>query len=80
MDSINDLFEWGSNQIDYVLYVVMFVMILFFAFKRAWIALISTIVGLAFLAIFVTEPVILIRLAEWLAGKLSVLDFQKEEV
>lgn len=72
MEDLQSVFDWGSAQIEFVLFIVMFIMLLFFAFKRAWIALISTIVGLAVLAIFVANPVILITLAEWLARRLSM--------
>lgn len=75
MDSLQSVFDWGSTQIEFALFLVMFVMLLFFAFKRAWIALISTIVGLAFLAIFVADPIILIKLSEWLASKVSTFSY-----
>lgn len=72
INSLRNLFKWGSTQIEYALFLIMFIMIIFFAFKRAWIALISTIIGLAILAIFVANPVMLIKLAEWVARELTI--------
>lgn len=68
---LDKLTNWGGAQLDAVLYIIMFVLLIYFAFKRAWIMLFTTILALAFIAVFVSDPIMLIKLAEWLAQKLK---------
>lgn len=68
---LDKLTNWGGAQLDAVLYIIMFVLLIYFAFKRAWIMLFTTILALAFIAVFVSDPTMLIKLAEWLAQKLK---------
>lgn len=71
MNTLDNLLTWGETQLEIILFTVLIITLLFTAFKRAWIAMIGTLVTLAFIAIFVTEPTMLISLAEWVAGKLK---------
>lgn len=72
MDTINKIVLWGSTQLEIILFMVLFITLLVTAFRRAWIAMITTVVVLSFFAIFVSKPMVLVDLAEWLASKLSI--------
>lgn len=63
--------SWGEKQIEYALFLFMFIVLIFLAFKRAWILLIGTIIALAVFAALIYEPTMLIKLAEWLAYRLK---------
>lgn len=63
--------SWGTVQLRYVLYLVMFAIIAIFIFKRQWLMLLWMMLALVFLAAFVNDPYLLIRLPQWLAKKLS---------
>lgn len=66
MDFSNGL-EWASTQAKYILFIALFVVLIVTAYKRAWIAMIGVILGLAFVAIFIINPETIITLSEWLA-------------
>ncbi len=70
--SLQGVFEWIKEQAQYGLFIALIVLILVCAVKRAWIAMIGSLVGLAFVGIFLLNPDIINTLAEWLGGKLSI--------
>lgn len=69
---LSELFSWFQDQIKYALFLVLFILMIVTAFKRAWIALIGVIIGLSFLAIFIVNPEMLISLGSWLSEKLRL--------
>ncbi|MEC1158702.1 TcpD family membrane protein [Cytobacillus horneckiae] len=69
---VQGLFEWLQQQAQYVLFIVLIVIILVTGAKRAWIAMIASIIGLAFIGIFILNPDIISSLAEWLNSKLNI--------
>lgn len=62
---------WGETQLFYILYLIMFVIIAVLAFKRAWLLLFGALLALAFIAIFVNDPYVLVKLSQWLAQKIN---------
>ncbi|MEN1969687.1 hypothetical protein WMZ97_16615 [Lentibacillus sp. N15] len=67
-----EFFSWAQDQIKYALFLVLFVLLIITAFKRAWIALIGVLIGLSFLAIFIVNPDMLINLGQWFSSKLRL--------
>jgi uncharacterized membrane protein len=70
--SLQGLFEWIKEQAQYGLFIALIILILVCAVKRAWIAMIGSLIGLAFVGIFVLNPNLINTLAEWLSGKLNI--------
>lgn len=70
--SLQGVFEWLQQQAQYGLFIALIILILVTAVKRAWIAMIGSLIGLAFVGIFLLNPNIINTLAEWLSSKLSI--------
>lgn len=70
--SLQGVFEWLQQQAQYGLFIALIILILVTAVKRAWIAMIGSLIGLAFVGIFLLNPDIINTLAEWLSSKLSI--------
>lgn len=69
--SIEGVYEWFAEQVKYALFLVLLVLLIVTAFKRAWIAMVGVIVGLTFIAIFIIDPDVIITLGTWLTEKLD---------
>lgn len=69
---LEEVFNWIKEQAGYVLMIVLIIVILVTAAKRAWIALMGAIVGLAFVGIFIVNPTVIVDLAEWFGDKLRI--------
>ncbi|WP_067729896.1 hypothetical protein [Oceanobacillus damuensis] len=70
--SIGPLWEWFSVEVKYVLFFAMAILLIVCIVKRAWILLAVSIIGLAFIAIFVINPETILTLAEWMSNKLNI--------
>lgn len=70
--SLQGVFEWIKEQAQYGLFIALIVLILVTAVKRAWIAMIGSLLGLAFVGIFILNPDVINTLATWLGGKLDI--------
>lgn len=70
--SLQGIFQWLQTQAQYALFIVLILLILVFAAKRAWIAMIGAIVGLAGVGIFILNPDIISEMATWLGDKLNM--------
>ena len=70
--SLSSLFEWGQEQVKYLLFIVAFVALIITAYKRAWITMIGVIIGLAVISIFIVNPDILVDIGSWLSDLLSL--------
>ena len=70
--SLEGLFTWFSQEIKWALFIVLFVALIVTAFKRAWIAMVGVVIGLAFIGIFIIQPDILINISEFIAEKLNL--------
>lgn len=70
--SLQGLFTWMQTQAQYALFIVLLIVILYFAAKRAWIGMIGAIFGLALVGIFIIKPDVIKSLAEWLGQKLNL--------
>lgn len=70
--TLADLFDWFKEQVGYVLFFAMIVVLLVSAFRQAWIAMIGSLVGIAFIGVFVFDPDIIRNVSEWLAGKIKL--------
>lgn len=69
---LEEIFNWVKEQAGYVLMIVLIIVILVTAAKRAWIAMMGAIVGLAFVGIFIVNPTVIVDLAEWFGSKLNI--------
>ena len=69
---ISGLYTWFSGQVVWALYIVLLVLLIVTAFKRAWIAMIGVILGMAVIGMLVVNPEIIKALATWLAEKISL--------
>jgi hypothetical protein len=69
---LEELFNWVKEQAGYVLMMVLIVVILITAAKRAWIAMIGALIGIAFVGIFIVNPTVIVDLSEWFGEKLSL--------
>ena len=69
---LEELFNWVKEQAGYVLMMVLIVVILVTAAKRAWIAMIGALIGIAFVGIFIVNPNVIVDLSEWFGEKLSL--------
>lgn len=69
---LDQLFAWGQQQMRYILFLGLFIALVVTAFKRAWIAMIGVIIGLAFVAIFIVQPDMIVRLGQWVANTLRL--------
>ncbi|OZU89032.1 hypothetical protein CIL03_08420 [Virgibacillus indicus] len=70
--SISSLWDWFSTEIRYVLFFAMAILMIVCIVKRAWIMLVVSIIGLAFIGIFIINPDTILSLAEWLGNKLNL--------
>lgn len=70
--SISSLWDWFATEIRYVLFFAMAILMIVCIVKRAWIMLVVSILGLAFIGIFIIQPDTILSLAEWLGDKLNL--------
>lgn len=70
--SLQGVFQWLQTQAQYALFIVLIILILYFAAKRAWIGMIGSIIGLALVGIFILNPDIISDMATWLGDKLNM--------
>lgn len=70
--SLQGFFTWIQQQAQYGLFIVLIILILVFAAKRAWIAMVGAIIGLAGVGIFILNPDVISDLALWLGDKLNI--------
>lgn len=64
--SLQSLFEWGQEQSKYALFIILFILLAVLGFRRAWLAMIATIIGLAFIGIFIVKPDTMIAIGQWI--------------
>ena len=69
---LDDLLSWGQGQLKIILSIILIITLFVTAFRRAWLAMVGTILAMAFLAMFVSDTTLLIDLAEWFAKKLKL--------
>lgn len=69
---LGSLFDWFQEQVKYVLFFALLVALIYTAFQRAWIAMVGVIVGLAFIAIFIIQPEMIVDLGTWLSEKVRL--------
>ena len=69
--SIQGVFEWFSGEAKWAIFITLIVLLIVTGFKRAWIAMIGVLAGLAVIAMFIVKPDLIITLAEWLTGLLK---------
>lgn len=69
---LEGVFVWVMEQARYLLFIALIGIILYTAFKRAWIAMAGALLGLAFVGIFIINPEILIGISEWFTTRLNL--------
>lgn len=70
--SLNAFQDWFMNQVKIFITIVLIVLLFVTAYKRAWVAMIGVIIGLAVLGIFIVDPQAITNLSEWLAEKIGM--------
>lgn len=70
--SLQGVFEWIKQQAQYGLFILLIIVVLYCAAKRAWIAMIGAIIGLAVVGIFILNPNIISNIATWFGGLLNM--------
>lgn len=70
--SLESLFDWFKEQVQIVLLAVLIIALIVTGAKRAWIAMIGALVGIAFIGVFVFNPDLIQNVSEWMAGKLDI--------
>lgn len=70
--SLQGVFEWLSGEVKWGLFIVLLIMLIVTAFKRAWIAMVGVIIGMAFIGMFIVKPQLIITIATWLTGLLGL--------
>ncbi|KAA9014914.1 hypothetical protein [Niallia endozanthoxylica] len=69
---LEEIFNWVKEQAGYVLMIVLIVVVLVTAAKRAWIAMLGAVIGIAFVGIFIVNPNVIVNLSEWFGEKLKL--------
>lgn len=69
---LEEVFNWVKEQAGYVLMIVLIVVVLVTAAKRAWIAMLGAVIGIAFVGIFIVNPNVIVNLSEWFGEKLKL--------
>lgn len=70
--SLESLFDWFKEQVQIVLLAVLIIALIVTGAKRAWIAMIGALVGIAFIGVFVFNPDLIQNVSKWMAGKLDI--------
>ncbi|GLY12703.1 hypothetical protein [Pseudobacillus badius] len=70
--SLSGLYTWFSQEVKWALFIILLILLIVTAFKRAWIAMVGVLVGMAFIGMFIVKPDLIITLAQWLTGKLGM--------
>lgn len=70
--SLNAFQDWFMNQVKIFITIILIVLLFVTAYKRAWVAMIGVIIGLAVLGIFIVDPQAITNLSEWLAEKIGM--------
>lgn len=70
--SLQGFYTWIQQQAEYGLFIVLVGVAIYCAAKRAWIALIGAIVGLAGVGIFIINPNAIETVAEGLGKLLNI--------
>lgn len=66
--SIQGVYEWFTAEVQWALMIGLLVLLIVTAFKRAWIAMIGVLIGMAFIGMFIINPNLILDLAEWFTG------------
>lgn len=70
--TLEALFEWFKEQVQYVLFFTLIVVLIVTGYRRAWLAMIGSLIGLAFIGIFIFNPDAIRPVSEWLGEKLNL--------
>lgn len=70
--SLNAFQDWFMDQVKIFITIILIVLLFVTAYKRAWVAMIGVIIGLAVLGIFIVDPQAITNLSEWLAEKIGM--------
>lgn len=63
---------WFFDQVEIALSIILVILLLVTAYKRAWMAMVGVILGLAILGIFIVNDQAITSLASWLAEKIGM--------
>ncbi|MFI8658024.1 hypothetical protein [Priestia megaterium] len=65
---IDGFAKWVMDQGKWAFWMILVIVMLPMAYKRAWIAAVGTALGFAFIGIFVLYPTEMQRFATWMKG------------
>lgn len=63
---------WFFDQVELALAIILVILLFVTAYKRAWMAMVGVVLGLAILGIFIVNDQAITSLASWLAEKLGM--------
>ncbi|TMN20857.1 TcpD family membrane protein [Lentibacillus cibarius] len=70
--SFQPLFNWFTEEIQYVLFFIIIVLLMVAVFKRAWLFAVGVLIAGSIIGIFVLNPDLILRLSEWFSKKLKI--------
>lgn len=70
--SIQGIYDWFLEQVQLLLLMVFVALLIFCAYKRAWIAMVGVVIGIAIIGIFIWNPDMLRKLSEWLGTQFGL--------
>lgn len=83
--SLEPLFSWFTEEIQYVLFFIIIVLLMVAVFKRAWLFAVGVLIAGSIIGIFVLNPDLILGLSEWfnksstLGSELDINYFLKEQ-
>lgn len=66
--NINQVANWATTELKYVYFIIFFAFIIGALVKRAWNALIMIFISFIVLGMFVLDPMLILKIVEWIAG------------
>ncbi|TMN20942.1 TcpD family membrane protein [Lentibacillus cibarius] len=70
--SLEPLFSWFTEEIQYVLFFIIIVLLMVAVFKRAWLFAAGVLIAGSIIGIFVLNPDLILGLSEWFNKKLKI--------
>ena len=70
--TIEPLYQWFLDQVQLVLLMVFIGLLIYFAYKRAWLGMVGVVVGIAVIGIFIWNPNMLENLSNWFADQFGL--------
>ena len=70
--SIQGLYTWLAGEAKWAIFIVLIVVLIVTAYKRAWLEAIGTLVGLSLMAVIIVKPDLILSVGSWLGGLIGL--------